>query len=290
MTLNQSRNRKSLYQGRGQAIKFESLDIFTSLSEGQRSLSSCAEGKMKGIILFTLLTIWSNVDCTPCSYSPSQWCTSVDSAIECGVLKQCLEANATKPNAPVQPVQVELYFESMCPGCRFFLTSQLLPTWTMLQDIMSVTLVPYGNAQTCILNITGSKAFQIIYCMEASTDVVKAGEKCVALYDPNTKWDSIMTCVKGDQGNQLMHQNAVKTGALKPAHNYVPWIVINGVSSLRLNMLVVCVSKFTEHTDDLQDKAMSSLFTLICSMWKGPKPEACGAARMKRHRSYCHDE
>ena len=120
--------------------------------------------------------------------------------------------------------------------------------------------------------------------------------QCVALYDPNTKWDSIMTCVKGDQGNQLMHQNAVKTGALKPAHDYVPWIVINGVSSLRLNIFVVCVSKFTvllmasskvchirqsllprfvisgiffqEHTDDLQKKATSSLFTLICSMWK----------------------
>ncbi|XP_029479916.1 gamma-interferon-inducible lysosomal thiol reductase-like [Oncorhynchus nerka] len=254
---------------------------------------------MKGIILFTLLTIWSNVDCKSCSYSPSQWCTSLDSAIECGVLKQCLETNATKPNTLEQSVQVELYYESLCPACRYFLTSQLLPTWTMLQDAMSVTLVPYGNAdesfdgkkyqftcqhgeeeclgnmiETCILNVTGSKAFQIIYCMEASTDVVKAGEKCMELYDPNTKWGSIMTCVKGDQGNQLMHQNAVKTGALKPTHNYVPWIVING-----------------EHTEELQDKAMSSLFALICSMYKVSKPEACSTALMKRHRSYSyHDE
>ncbi|XP_038819341.1 gamma-interferon-inducible lysosomal thiol reductase-like [Salvelinus namaycush] len=254
---------------------------------------------MKGIILFTLLTTWSNVDCKSCSYSPSQWCTSLDSAIECGVLKQCLETNATKANTLEQSVQVELYYESLCPACRYFLTSQLLPTWTMLQDAMSVTLVPYGNAgesfdgkkyqftcqhgeeeclgnmiETCILNVTGSNAFQIIYCMEASTDVVKAGEKCVELYDPNTKWENIMTCVKGDQGNQLMHQNAVKTGALKPTHNYVPWIVING-----------------EHTEELQDKAMSSLFTLICSMYKGSKPEACSTALMKRHRSYSyHDE
>eukprot|EP00063_Salmo_salar_P070693 XP_014045528.1 PREDICTED: gamma-interferon-inducible lysosomal thiol reductase-like [Salmo salar] len=251
---------------------------------------------MKGIILFTLLTIWSNVDCKSCSYSPSQWCTSLDSAIECGVLKQCLETNATKPNTLDQSVQVELYYESLCPACRYFLTSQLFPTWTMLQDAMNVTLVPYGNAEesfdgkkyqftcqhgeeeclgnmleTCIFSVTGSNAFQIIYCMEASTDVVKAGEKCVELYDPNTKWDSIMTCVKGDQGNQLMHQNAVKTGALKPAHDYVPWIVING-----------------EHTEELQDKAMSSLFVLICSMYKPSKPEACSTALMKRHRSYSY--
>ncbi|KAL0966652.1 hypothetical protein UPYG_G00297890 [Umbra pygmaea] len=252
---------------------------------------------MKGVIVFTIVTIWSNVYCTPCSYSPSQWCASLDSAIECGVLKQCLEANATKPKSQDSSVQVDLYFESLCPGCREFLTTQLLPTWVMLNDIMTVNLVPFGNAQetakgkqytftcqhgeeeclgnmieTCILNASANP-FQIIYCMEASSNVVKAGQACVELFDPTIKWDSIMSCVKGDLGNQLMHQNALKTGALKPPHQYVPWIVING-----------------EHTEDLQNKAMGSLFTLVCSMYKGKKPEACGAALTRYHRGYCHDD
>lgn len=63
------------------------------------------------------------------------------------VLKQCLESNFTRSRQTADPVEVGLYYESLCPGCRGFLTEMLLPTWLMLSDIMSVTLVPYGNAE-----------------------------------------------------------------------------------------------------------------------------------------------
>lgn len=58
-----------------------------------------------------------------------------------------MEVNATRPNWAVPPVSVILYYESLCPDCRVFITQQFFPTWTMLQDIMTVTLVPYGNAK-----------------------------------------------------------------------------------------------------------------------------------------------
>nr|ADJ21806.1 gamma-interferon-inducible lysosomal thiol reductase [Oplegnathus fasciatus] len=251
--------------------------------------------------LLLILTVWLNSQyggcafSSSCSYPPSQWCSSLDSAIQCGVLKQCLESNFTRSRQTADPVEVGLYYESLCPGCRGFLTEMLFPTWLML-DIMSVTLVPYGNAQekpdgqkytyecqhgeqeclgnmieTCVLNMT-KMAFPIIFCMESSADVIKTAQSCVEIYSPELSWDSVMNCVKGDLGNQLMHQNALKTSALKPPHQYVPWVTING-----------------EHTEDLQDKAMSSLFTLVCSMYKGPKPEACGGGK-RHYRSYCHNE
>lgn len=54
--------------------------------------------------------------------------------------------------------------------------------------------------------------------------------QCAGLHDPQLNWDAVMTCVNGDFGNKLMHQNALMTNALKPPHQYVPWVTINGVS------------------------------------------------------------
>ncbi|XP_026170303.1 gamma-interferon-inducible lysosomal thiol reductase [Mastacembelus armatus] len=231
-----------------------------------------------------------------CSYPPSKWCSSLHSAVQCGVLKQCLESNFTRSHQTADPVRVELYYESLCPGCRGFLTQMLFPTWLMLSDIMAVTLVPYGNAQekpdeqkyiflcqhgeqeclgnmieTCLLNMT-ENAFYTIFCMESSNDVIKSAKSCVEVSSPEVSWDKLMTCVNGNQGNQLMHQNAMKTKALNPPHEYVPWVTINGV-----------------HTEDLQNKAMNSLFTLVCSMYKGTKPPACGSSQ-RHYKSYCHNE
>ncbi|XP_051984901.1 gamma-interferon-inducible lysosomal thiol reductase [Xyrauchen texanus] len=228
-----------------------------------------------------------------CKYPPSQWCDSEEIAAECGVLKQCMKFNVTKPNADL--VNVSLYYESLCPGCRQFLVTQLVPTFIMLQDIMNIELVPYGNAQekqdqgkyificqhgedeclgnmieTCLLNKLGQGAIPVIFCMESGTDVLKAAQPCLGIYNPKITWASIMECVNGDLGNKLMHGNAMKTDALKPPHQYVPWITING-----------------EHSDDLQQKAMSSLFSLVCSMYKGEKTEACTLGLKSKTSSYC---
>ncbi|KAJ8278689.1 hypothetical protein COCON_G00057550 [Conger conger] len=230
-----------------------------------------------------------------CGYPPSLWCKTLEIATECKVLKQCMELNATRPNPAVPKVEVALYYESLCPGCRAFLVEQIFPTWVMLNDIMDVRLVPFGNAvetqhlekyefqcqhgepeclgnmlETCIMKLVGDMGFLIIFCMEAAADVLTAAQPCVQLYAPSVKWEAIMTCAKGDQGMQLMHENAEKTKALNPPHEYVPWVTING-----------------EHTEELQDKAMSSLFTLVCSLYKGGKPPACTGALKKLDRSFC---
>ncbi|KAK1786217.1 hypothetical protein P4O66_017936 [Electrophorus voltai] len=252
---------------------------------------------LKAIILFVVLCLSvkksKGKSIPSCKYPTSQWCDTNDIAAKCGVLEHCVLANVTKSNG--MSVNVSLYYESLCPGCRLFLTTQLMPTFIMLEDIMNVELVPYGNAQeqltekkyvficqhgedeclgnmieTCMLNKMGAAAYRVIDCMESAAHVLNAAKPCAELFSPNTSWDTVMDCVKGDLGNQLMHENALKTEALKPPHQYVPWVTING-----------------EHTEELQVKAMNSLFNLVCSLYQGKKPIACTVGLKGRRGNYC---
>ncbi|KAL2090209.1 hypothetical protein ACEWY4_014897 [Coilia grayii] len=227
----------------------------------------------------------------PCGYPPSQWCRSLEIAIECGVQKQCLELNATRLTATVPPVEVTLYYESLCPGCRSFITQQLYPTWTLLKDIMRVNLVPYGNAQemqnmvicqhgepechgnmieACILHTSSNEAFHIINCMESASNVLTAAQPCLQLFAPTITWETISACVRGPLGRSLIHENGAKTRALNPKHTHVPWVTFNGV-----------------YTNEWEDQAMSSLFHLVCSLYKGTKPPACTGVLQKLDRSFC---
>ncbi|XP_043576634.1 gamma-interferon-inducible lysosomal thiol reductase-like [Chiloscyllium plagiosum] len=154
--------------------------------------------KLVGVLVCLLFwTVREGEARPPCNYPPAQWCSSLEIATACQVEHQCMEYQRKKD---ADPVMISLYYESLCGACRGFLVLQLFPTWLMLNDIMNVTLVPYGNAL----------------------------ERCLQVYEPLLPWDNIENCVNGDLGNKLMHHNAELTRALNPPHDYVPWILVNG--------------------------------------------------------------
>ncbi|KAJ7412303.1 gamma-interferon-inducible lysosomal thiol reductase [Willisornis vidua] len=196
-----------------------------------------------------------------CDRPAHLWCRSPETAVACQVESRCPDL----PHPAAAPVQLSLFYESLCPACRQFLVRALFSTWLQLPSgMLNITLVPYGNAQACLMHEAKdfSTYFPVIFCLESGTSVTKNLEACLQVYAPDLDRSRIATCVQGDTGMALMHQNAQLTEALDPPHQYVPWIVING-----------------KHTDELQAQAENSLLGLICHLYQGEKPEACGGSK-----------
>ncbi|XP_078411982.1 gamma-interferon-inducible lysosomal thiol reductase-like isoform X2 [Cetorhinus maximus] len=155
-------------------------------------------------------------------------------------------------------VQISLFYETSCPDCRDFVVNQLCPTWFRLKEVVNITLIPFGNAETCMMHYlkNATSYMPVICCMESASSVLTEAQRCLQVHEPTVFWDTINSCVNGDQGNELMHQNAQMTNELDPPHNYVPWVLIN-----------------EEHSEDLQHQAETDLFNLLCRTYIGH--EAC---------------
>lgn len=227
-----------------------------------------------------------------CRYPPSQWCRSLEIALQCKVLKQCMEVRAVTPQQNAPPVSLSVFYESLCPAWRRFLSQQLFPTWTMLQDILTVHLVPYSFSkdpstgffpcqpgepectmnmlEACVVQLSGLSALEIINCMESSADVLIAARPCLQLYAPALPWSSVQSCVNGSKGPQLMTRNTRLGRVRTPAPAHLPWLTFNGI-----------------YSDENEDRAMSSLFTLVCQLYQGIKPPACTGVPVHLDRGFC---
>uniref|UniRef100_A0A8B9NLA5 Gamma-interferon-inducible lysosomal thiol reductase n=1 Tax=Accipiter nisus TaxID=211598 RepID=A0A8B9NLA5_9AVES len=227
------------------------------------------------LALVALLAPGLGVAFPGCDYPVHLWCSSQEIAVACQAESRC--ANLSRPAAP--PVELSLFYESLCPACRGFLVQELFTTWLLLpEEVLSITLVPYGNAEernvsgkwhfqcqhgpeeclgnmieTCLMHEAKnfSTYFPVIFCLESGSSVTKNLEACLQVYAPQLDGGRIAACVQGDAGAALMHRNAQLTEALDPPHQYVPWIVING-----------------KHTDELQAQAEASLLGLICRLYQ----------------------
>ncbi|XP_017491966.1 PREDICTED: uncharacterized protein LOC108380108, partial [Rhagoletis zephyria] len=124
----------------------------------------------------------------------------------------------------------------------------------------------YGNVvQACLLFANGGDAKQsltFITCMieqPNSDDTHSAAKKCAD--DLKLDWSSLSACANGPQGAKLIAANKAKTDALNPAHQYVPWILINGV-----------------HTEDLENKCLANLLGYLCKNYLPKNQPECKQA------------
>lgn len=240
------------------------------------------------IPLFSLLVIGS---LSSCPFPPEFWCSSQDIASSCGVAKQCKSWIAK--NVRQKTVNLTLLYETLCPDCQEFITGELARVVAELDQEfwqhVTLKVLPYGNARetfepkqdkwnfrcqhgkteclgnmvhVCAISLTGDeerKWFPFVHCMELKVedhghnpDILKIGQICAN--QAHLNWSAILTCAVGEEGNLLQHAVAKAT----PDHQYVPWILINGV-----------------HTEEMQEAAEKDLHHLICKFISYPKPFAC---------------
>eukprot|EP01006_Ploeotia_vitrea_P015679 TRINITY_DN45728_c0_g1_i1.p1 TRINITY_DN45728_c0_g1~~TRINITY_DN45728_c0_g1_i1.p1 ORF type:complete len:242 (-),score=96.52 TRINITY_DN45728_c0_g1_i1:168-863(-) len=183
------------------------------------------------------------------------------------------------PVSSSQQLNVTLYYESLCPDCKEFISTQLFPFWntTGSDKVISVTLVPYGNAQerqvgntwkftcqhgpdecagnfieTCAIDLVKDlhAYFPFIHCVEQSDDLPsESAPRCAKLHQ--LSWQDIENCVNSPRAAQLEHEMAVATPS---SHQYVPWVTVNG-----------------QHSQAAENDFVST----ICQMYQGPTPPAC---------------
>ncbi|XP_045486730.1 uncharacterized protein LOC110994806 [Pieris rapae] len=156
-----------------------------------------------------------------------------------------------------QKLNIKLFYECHCPGCREFETTEFKKTVERLNDYLDIQTYPYGNAKTeehdgkvefkcqhgpkecygnklhaCALNIikNHTAALQFNMCMMESSQENrgsddKAADKCGA----NMRIDSrpIKSCAKGAKGIELLKYYGVES--TKIGFQYVPFVLINGV-------------------------------------------------------------
>ncbi|ONH99809.1 hypothetical protein PRUPE_6G051500 [Prunus persica] len=151
-------------------------------------------------------------------------------------------------------VSLALYYESLCPYSANFIVNYLVKLFEDdLISIVDLKLSPWGNAKLrsndtfscqhgpseCLLNTVEACAIKIwpalndhfpfIYCIESLVYEHKypQWESCYEKLGLDSK--PIAECYSSGLGKELELQYAAETSALQPPHQYVPWVVVDGL-------------------------------------------------------------
>ncbi|XP_049883504.1 gamma-interferon-inducible lysosomal thiol reductase-like isoform X2 [Pectinophora gossypiella] len=199
-------------------------------------------------------------------------------ALFCGAL-----AKSKKPDD--NKVKIAVYYESLCPDSKKFITTQLAPVWRDFRGVVKVKLVPYGKSthdkvngkwqfichhgpdecygnkiQACILkdrSLQDTDKMELVICLMEQANPDKSLDTCLAKVGKQSESDKLKRCAGGEQGDSLLASYGDKSDAVLKPLTFVPTVVIN--------------EKFNQAT---QDEAYADLKKVVCRV-APTKPSVC---------------
>lgn len=177
-----------------------------------------------------------------------------------------------------EPINLTLFYETLCPDTRKFVLEELVPTYrSALQSHINLELVPFGNAkfhtddngqrkvecqhgeeecygnrlQACYIvkyspNI--SRSLDYVNCMFEKEDwksTHNTSVKCATELSIN--WNNIEQCTNSAEGERLIEIFGNQTLNLDPKVTWIPWLTINN-----------------QHDDKIGNEALSDLKKYLC--------------------------
>ncbi|KAG0469157.1 hypothetical protein HPP92_018485 [Vanilla planifolia] len=183
-------------------------------------------------------------------------------------------------------VSLALYYEALCPFCSRFIVHSLPKIFADgLISIVDLHLLPFGNAQIgfnssiacqhgpsecffntvegCAINVWPDvrQHFSFVYCLEnlILENKYDDWESCFQRTQLDPK--ALVDCYNSGRGQEIQLQYAAQTAALHPPHQYVPWMVVNGLP------LYDDYDKFEAY---------------VCKAFDGELPNACQGLTVKK--------
>jgi len=159
----------------------------------------------------------------------------------------------------ILPVQIQVYYETLCPDSIDFISQQLYPTYQNLGKYLNIEFVPFGFAsylpdsnggwnfacqhgpnecsgnlyQACLANAMkndNALLVEVINCIMSDISPHTATEKCMEnLMITEPSYEEMDQCHSSEKGENLLHDFGVQTDALNPSCYFIPWITIDNV-------------------------------------------------------------
>ncbi|XP_063821041.1 GILT-like protein 2 [Ostrinia nubilalis] len=172
---------------------------------------------------------------------------------------------------------LKLYYESLCPDCIEFDSTQFKNVVELLHQYVDIHTYPYGNARTvkhgnntviicqhgpeecygnklhaCALDIiaNGTEAMLFNACMMAQRSNDTSADNCGERM--SIKVDSIKECAKSQKGTDLLVHYGEESK--KVGFRYVPYVLLNGVEWQGNNLLSDLCATFKNPPEPCRSK------------------------------------